>query len=362
MLSTISFLIILGILIFVHEFGHFIVAKKKGVRVETFSLGFGPPLIRFKKGETEYLICAIPLGGYIKMAGEDFQSELHGEKWEYRTRSPGVRASIVCAGALLNYLFALLVFSLVFVIGSPTMTSKIGEPIEGYPAKKAGIVFGDRIIAVEGVSVVYWDDLARLINKKTEGDINLVVLRNNNRVKLKFTPRIDEVTDLLGRKSMVVRIGIIPSDEIITVKYNPFVSVYRGAKKLWELTTITYYALGAILTGKLSLKNSVTGPIGIFHITAQMSRMGFVYFLHILGVISASLAIFNLLPIPVLDGGHILFLAIEKIRGKPLNPKAEEVIARVGISLLILAAVLVFYNDLIRFGYLDKIINWWKTR
>lgn len=362
MLSAISFIIILGILILVHEFGHFIVAKKRGVRVETFSLGFGPPLIKFKKGETEYLICAIPLGGYIKMAGEDPQSELHGERWEYRTRSPGVRASIVCAGALLNYIFAFLIFSLVFVIGSPTMTSKVGDTIEGYPAREAGIIIGDRIVTVEGVSVAYWDDLARLINKKTEGDINLIVLRNNNRLELKFTPRIDEVTDLLGRKSTVARIGIIPSDEIIMVKYNPFVSVYRGAKKLWELTTITYHALGAILTGKLSLKKSVTGPIGIFYITAQMSKMGFVYFLHILGVISASLAIFNLLPIPVLDGGHILFLAIEKIRGKPINPKVQEVIAQLVISLLILAAVLVSYNDLIRFGYWDKIIDWWKGR
>lgn len=362
MLSAISFIVILGVLIFVHEFGHFIVAKKRGVRVEVFSLGFGPPLIKFKKGETKYLICAIPLGGYIRMAGEDLQSELRGEKWEYCSRSPGVRASIVCAGAVLNYIFAFLIFSLIFMIGSPTMTSNVGGTIEGYPAREAGILVGDQIVAVEGTSVTYWDDLARLINEKTEGDISIVVLRNNDRLELKFAPRVEEITDLLGRELTVARIGIIPSDEIVMVKYNPFVSVYWGAKKLWSLTTITYYALGSILTGKLSLKQSVTGPIGIFHITAQMSRMGFVYFLHILGVISASLAIFNLLPIPVLDGGHIFFLAIEKIRGKPLSLKAQEVIARLGMSLLILAALLVFYNDLLRFGYWDKMIDWWKSR
>jgi regulator of sigma E protease len=356
----ISFIIILSILIFVHEFGHFLIARKKGVRVEKFSLGFGPPLLTFKKNQTQYLIGAIPLGGYVKMAGEDFHEELCGESWEYLTRSCGVRAAIVFAGPLLNYILALLVFSLIFIIGSPMPTSKVGAVVEGYPAKEVGILSGDKIIAVEGIDVNYWEDLVRIIHKKTKGDISLSVLRDNHRLNFKLTPRIEEITDLLGQKRTVARIGITPSDEVVTVKYNPFVSVYLGTKKLGALTALTYHALGNILTGKLSIRQSVTGPIGIFYITTKISKLGFVYFLHILGVISASLAIFNLLPIPVLDGGHILFLGIEKLRGRPLNPKVQEFILKLAMTLLILMAILICYNDLIRFGYWEKAVGWWK--
>ncbi len=362
MLSILSFILILSILILVHECGHFFVARKKGVRIERFSLGFGPPLVKFKKNQTQYLICAIPLGGYIKMAGEDVHEGLRGERWEYLSRTPGVRAAIVFAGPLLNYLLALLVFSLIFVIGSPTLSSQVGNVIKDYPAEEAGILAGDRIIAVEGVDVNYWEDVAWIIHKKTEGDINLVLVRNNHRFKLKLAPRVEEITDLLGRKKRIARIGIISSDELILVKYNPFVSLFLGAKKLWQLTAITYHALGRILSGRLALRDSVAGPIGIFHITAQASRLGFVYFLHLLGAISASLAIFNLLPLPVLDGGHILFLGIEKLRKKPLSPKVQEAILRVGMSLLILAAIFICYNDLTRFGYWDKLFGWWQRK
>lgn len=357
-----SFIIILSILILVHELGHFVVARKKGVRVEKFSLGFGPPLIKFKKNQTQYLICAIPLGGYIKMAGEDIHEELSGERWEYLSHSCGVRAAIVFAGPLLNYILALLVFSLIFVIGNPTLTSKIGSVVEGYPAQEAGILAGDRIVAVDGMSVNYWEDLARIIRKKTTGDINLVVMRNADKFKLQLTPKVEEATDALGRKRTVALIGITASDEVITVKHNPFVSVYLGAKKLGELTAVTYQALGNILSGRISVRESVAGPIGIFYITTQASRLGFVYFLHILGAISASLAIFNLLPVPVLDGGHIFFLGIEKLRGRPLSPKVQEAITQVGMSLLILAAIFICYNDIVRFGYLEKIVGWWQRR
>lgn len=361
-MPTLFFILILSILILVHEFGHFVVAKKRGVRVEKFSLGFGPPLLKFKKNETEYLICAIPLGGYVKMAGEDINEELRGEEWEYLSRSPGVRASIVFAGPLLNYILALLVFILIFVIGNPTLTSKVGDIVEGYPAQEAGILPGDRIVAVEGVNIGYWEDLARIIHKKTSGDINLAVIRNEHKFELQLTPRIEEAIDFLGRKRTVAYIGIAPSDEIIMVKYNPFVSVYRGAKKLGDLTAITYQALVSILNGRLSLRESVAGPIGIFYITTQVSKLGFVYFLHLLGAISASLAIFNLLPIPVLDGGHILFLGIEKLRRRPLNPKAQEVIIQAGMALLIFAAILICYNDLVRFGYWEKAVSWWQKK
>ncbi|MDP2920991.1 MAG: site-2 protease family protein, partial [Candidatus Omnitrophota bacterium] len=155
-------------------------------------------------------------------------------------------------------------------------------------------------------------------------------------------------------------IGIAPSDEVVYVKYGFFKSIYMGAEKLWTLTYITCRALWASVTGAIPMKESMTGPIGIFYITGQAARLGMVYLLQLMGVLSASLAIFNLLPVPVLDGGHILFLMIEKIRKKPVSIKIQENITQVGMSLLIILMLFVFYNDFIRFGIFEKISNLWK--
>jgi len=358
--SLIYFLLTLSILVLAHEFGHFAVAKKTGVRVEKFSFGFGPKILSFKKGDTEYLISLIPLGGYVKMAGDEPRKEGSYEKWEFLSKSVTERFGIIFAGPLLNYLLAFIIFSVIFMFGSPTITTEVGGLLSGYPAQKEGIVVGDKILAVDGNEVKFWEDMTELIHKRVDGAIKLAIERDGARFEREISPLVRRTKDIFGKEIKVALIGIMPSQEIVKVRYGPIRSVQMGLKKIGQLTLITYKALWSIVIGRLSFKESMTGPIGIFMITGQAARMGFLYIFHLMGILSVSLAIFNLLPFPVLDGGHIIFLAVEKVRGKPLSIRAQELIANIGISFLILLALFTFYSDIMKFGIFEKAVTLFK--
>jgi regulator of sigma E protease len=354
MLTAIIFLIVLGILIVVHEFGHFIVAKKIGVRVEKFSLGFGPRLITKKKKDTEYSISAIPLGGYVKMAGDNLE-EFQGKSDEYFAKPPGKRFWIIVFGPLLNYLLGFLLFWLIFFVGYPTLTTKVGGLIDGLGAKSAGIQVGDRIIAVDGEAVDYWEDLQKIIQSKKEATrVRLFLLRETREYAIDVFIREQKVDDALGQKRNVGLLGITASDEIKEVRHGFLKSFSLGLRKTFDLTVLTFKALGMMLTGKLSMKDSITGPLGIFYITSQAARLGAIALMHFMAVLSVSLAIFNLFPLPVLDGGHILFLVIEKARGRTLSIKTERIINQIGLTLIMSLALFVTYNDVMRF-FGDKI-------
>lgn len=338
-----------------HEFGHFIVAKRIGVRVETFSFGFGPKLFSVKKGETEYAVSAIPLGGYIKMAGDEPGEKLTGKSFEFLSRSIFDRFKVIVAGPLLNYILAFLIFSVIFMFGSPTLTTEVGSLLKDYPAKEAGILVGDKVLKVDSKDVSHWEDMTAITHSHTESPIQLTIERGGKVFELKLQPVIREVKDIFGNSTKIALLGIAPSEKIESVRYGFFQSFGMGFKKLMDLTTLTYKALWYIVTGRMSVKESMTGPIGIFIITGKAAQMGFIYLVHLVAMLSASLAIFNLLPFPVLDGGHVFFLIIEKIRGKPLSMKAQEMIANVGISLLILLTVFIFYNDIMKFGVFEHV-------
>jgi len=187
------------------------------------------------------------------------------------------------------------------------------------------------------------------------------VERNGQIFERRILPFIRKTKDVFGGEVKVALIGVAPSvEKIEKVRYNPFRSLYMGAKKLWNLTRVTYKALWSMATGRMSLKDSVTGPIGIFIITEQVAKMGFVYLLNLLGILSASLAIFNVLPLPVLDGGNIIFLALEKLMGRPLSMKTQEVIANAGWGLIMLLIVFIFYNDIMKFGIVEKAMKLFK--
>lgn len=359
MLSLIYFLIVLSILVLAHEFGHFLAARRVGVRVEKFSIGFGPKLFSFKKGETEYIISAIPLGGYIKMSGDE-PAELTGKKWEFLSRSVWDRFKIIFAGPLFNYILAFLIFSVIYMFGSPTLTTEVGELLKDYPAQKSGLQVGDTITAIDGKSVKYWEDLTEIIHKHTGGAMKLTVMNNGRETSVEIQPIIRDTKDIFGNETKVALIGILPSQKIEKVRYGFFDSFGMGLKKIWQLTAVTLKALFAIITGKLSFKESMTGPIGIFVITGKAAQMGIIYLMHLMALLSASLAIFNLLPLPVLDGGHIIFLAIEKLRGKPFSVKTQEWISNAGIVFLILLTVFIFYNDILKFGVADKVAHLFK--
>ncbi len=360
MVSVVSFIIVLSILVIVHEFGHFIVAKKSGVRVEKFSIGFGPEIFGITKGETRYLVSLIPLGGYVKLSGETPIEEIKGEKWEYLSKSVGARSRIIFAGPLLNYILAFFIFSFVFIIGSPTLTSTVGKVMPDYPGEASGLKVGDKILKINDIDVNYWEDVTRIVHTNKEPELELLIERNNRLIDLKVLPKPQEIKTIFGSKKSVGLIGIMPNDEIVYVKYSVGKSFYMGAKKLFTLTYITYRALWATITGAIPFKQSITGPVGIFYITGEAAKLGIVYLLQFMAILSASLAIFNLLPLPILDGGHLLFLAIEKIRRRPISYKVQEGITQAGLFLLIFLALFVFYNDFLRFGIFEKLSKLWQ--
>jgi len=358
MLSLLVFLLVLGVLIVIHEFGHFIAAKKIGVKVEQFSLGFGKKLLAKKSGDTEYSISAIPLGGFVKLAGDNMQ-EYKGAKDEYFSKTPGQRALIIFFGPFFNYILGFLCFWLVFFFGYPTLTSRVGGLVDGFGAQAAGIHAGDRIVAIDGQKVIYWEELQKLIqDNKDKGSILLEIERDNKKQAVKVDIQDKEFTDLLGKKKNLGLIGITPYyDEVVKIRHGILKSFMLSAEKTWDLTVLTYNGLWRMLTGQMSVRDSVTGPLGIFVVTAKVANQGIVAILNFMGLLSISLAIFNLLPLPILDGGHILFLFIEKIRGKALGAKAENIVARVGLSLIIGLAVFVTYNDIARF-FGERIVKW----
>jgi regulator of sigma E protease len=358
--SLVYFLIVLSVLVMVHEFGHFIAAKRIGVRVEKFSFGFGPKLFSIKRGDTEYLISAIPLGGYIKMAGDEPGEALTGKSYEFPTRSVWERFQVIFAGPLLNYVLAFLIFSVIFMFGSPTLTTEVGSLLKDYPAEKSGLAVGDKVIKADGKDVKYWEDMTEIIHNHLEGPIKLTVDKNGKLSEVEIQPMIKDVTDIFGKHTRIALLGIAPSQKIESVRYGFFESFSKGFRKVVDLTAITYKALWSVATGRLSMKESMTGPIGIFIITGKAAQMGLIYLFHLMAMLSASLAIFNLLPLPVLDGGHILFLFIEKLRGKPLSARVQEYIANTGVGILILLTVFIFYNDIVKFDVFGNFLKIFK--
>lgn len=354
MLSFLTFIFTLSILIIVHEFGHFMAARRCGVRVERFSIGFGPKILGVRKGKTEYLLCLVPLGGYVKMAGETYDEGLKGEKWEYLSQAVGRRFNIVIAGPLLNYLLAFFIFGLIFTIGAPTLGTQIGGLLEGYPASEAGLMEGDRIVAVDGKPVRYWEELTDIIHKRFDEELTLTIERGKRPVEIRLKTTSKETENIFGQKMRVALIGIKPSDELLRMRFNPIKAFYVGGRKLLILTGFTYKALWMMVTGGMSPKE-ITGPIGIYVITGKAAQLGFIYLMNIIAFISFNLAIFNLLPLPILDGGHIFFLGLEKFRGRPLSQRTQELITQIGITFIILLVIAVSYNDIIKFGIVDKV-------
>ena len=354
MIATIIFILILSLLIIVHESGHFIAARKNGVRVEQFSLGFGPQIFKKKIGETKYSLSLIPLGGYVKMAG-DTQSEYKGEAFEYLSKAPGRRFQIIFCGPLLNYILGFLFFWVILFIGYPSLTAKVGGLIDGYGAKAAGMLVGDKIIAIDGNKVDIWEDLQYQIQRrKSKGNVEVLILRGNQELKLNVLIKDKVFDDQLGERRALGIIGISPLDEIIEVKHGFFESAYLGFSKTFDLTVMTYKGLWRLISGRMSMRDSMTGPLGIFFITSKAAKLGIIAVMHLIAVLSVSLAIFNLLPLPILDGGHLFLLGLEKLRKKALGIKAEEIINNVGFTLMITLALFVTYNDILRL-YGDKI-------
>ena len=357
MVSTLASLLVLGLLVIVHETGHFLVARWAGVRVLRFSFGFGPRLLAWTRGHTEYAVSAIPLGGYVKMAGEQ-RTEQTNQPWEYLSKPIGTRALIVFAGPFVNYLVALLSLWVVFVIGYPELLPDVGRIIDGMPAQTAGLQTGDRITAVDGRAVHTWDEMTKIIYSSPGRSLAFRVARGGAEQTVAITPRAKTTTDSFGRQRTIGQIGIAPSGAFHAYRIGPVAAIGRTISQQNEWVAQTMLALWSMFTGRISVRDSVTGPIGIVYLTSEAVRMGIAPLLFLVSLFSLSLAIFNVFPIPILDGGHLFFLAVEKLRGKPVSSNVQERSAQVSLVLLVALVLAICINDVNRFGLLEKLLNW----
>jgi regulator of sigma E protease len=347
--SILSAIVVLGILVFIHELGHFLFAKKLGVGVLTFSLGFGPKLLSRKIGETQYQIAAVPLGGFVKLIGENPEEEV---KEEDRPRSFSAqpiwrRALIVGAGPFSNLIFAAVLFSVINLFGIPYLPSKIGSISTGLPAEQAGLRKGDIVQSIDGEDVSTWDDLSRIIRNSGGKELTLRLKREGNTIETKVTPQASKVKNLFGEEETIFMIGISPSEEILIRNVNPLVAVGRGVLQTWQGIELTVVSIVKLIQRVIPAK-TIGGPILIAQIAGEQARRGLVSLVLFMAILSINLGVINLFPIPILDGGHFLFLALEGILRRPISIKKMEIAQQIGLILIILLMLFAFYNDLIR--------------
>jgi len=357
MITTLVSILVLGLLIIVHEAGHFVVARLAGVRVLRFSIGFGPRLFTWTRGETEYAVSAIPLGGYVKMAGEQ-RAEHQAKPWEYLSKPVGVRAAIVFAGPLVNYLAAVVTLWLVFVIGYPELRPTVGKLLDDMPAQAAGLAVGDRIVAVEHDAVATWDELTTRIYAAPGRPLRLRIARDGAEQVISVTPKAKDIVDPYGQQKTVGMIGITPNGEFVPLRFGPVEAIGRTFAKHGEWCASMGMAFRSMAMGKVSMRESLTGPIGIVYLTSEAVKLGFTTLLYLVSLFSLSLAIFNVLPIPILDGGHLFFLLLEKLRGSPVSLTVQERAAQVSLVLLVTMVLVVCANDIQRYELIEKTVGW----
>ena len=355
MQSALSFVLVLGVLVIVHEFGHYIVACMVGIRAEKFSIGFGPVIFGKKIGGTEFVVSLLPLGGFVKLSGES-PEEATGAPGEFQGKALWQRLAVVLAGPFMNALLAYVLFVVVFVSGQPTLISKVGKVLANTPAASAGLTEGDRILSVNGIAVTTWDEVLVQVHADRPQMV-LSVEHDGATREVTVTPVRREAHDVSGKKKTMPFLGIAPANEIIHVKTEVSKVWALAAHKLWELTAMIFVSLGFMITGAVSFKDSMTGPIGIFFMTQQAAQMGFAYLLYFMGSLSVSLFVLNLLPIPVLDGGHVLFMLIEKIKGSPLKESIRERLTQGGMFVLLGLMAFVILQDMNRFSILDNLMK-----
>ncbi|HKJ67992.1 MAG TPA: RIP metalloprotease RseP [bacterium] len=351
MLTNIAAIVFaLGIIIFVHELGHFIAAKLSGVRVDRFSIGFPPHIFKKKSGETEYCLGVIPLGGYVKMAGmldESMDEEIKGEPWEFTSKSVPKKVFIITAGVIMNFLLAAVLFGFVTLnVGIPEVsnTTRVEQVAPDYPAAQAGVKSGDEIVAVNGQQVDTWRDLTAAIHSKPDQEITVTWLSDGEQHEATLTTRAErQMVD--GNLEEVGLIGIAPQTTYRNAGL--FESIGAGFSQMWQWGKITVLSLKMLITGEESLR-SIGGPVFIAKLVGESARSGFLDLLNLIAIISINIGFLNILPIPALDGGHLVIIFTEGIKGEPLSIRTRMVIQQIGMALLLALMIFVIFNDIAR--------------
>ena len=354
MTTLFSFILVLGLLIFVHELGHFLFAKLFGVRVLKFSLGFGPKVYGRVYGETEYLVSAFPLGGYVKMFGENpDEQDVASEdvKVSFAHKPVWQRFGIVLAGPLFNLLFCIILFFFVFTfVGLPTPvdSTRIGKVNADSPAAVGGLQAGDEIVKINARDTVSWMDVLESVKDSGGQTLTIEVMRDKERLSFRVAPAIDAVKNVFGEEvEQRYMIGIVKSEELTYESVPVMQALESACLQTWGYISLTVMGFVKIIQ-QVVPASEIGGPILIAQIAGQQMKEGWVNLFYFMGLLSVNLGILNLLPIPVLDGGHLVFLTIEGLRRKPMDERAQIVAQQVGIGLLGSLMIFVFYNDLVR--------------
>jgi regulator of sigma E protease len=351
--SIFSFILVLGVLIFVHEFGHFITAKFFGIKVLKFALGFGPKLIGKRYGETEYLLCALPLGGYVKMLGEQPDEEVSADQKlrSFAAKSIWKRFLVVLAGPVSNLISAIVIFSIVALISGiprPQPSTEIGQITPGSPAEKAGLLVGDSIQAINDKPINSWEEVSDTIKNGNGKALVLAIRRGPEVIELSGLPAKSEVKNLFGEVvDTRYMLGIAQKESLIYEPTTILGAFTAGLEQTWFYMEMTLISLWKIIQ-QVVPASQMGGPIMIAQMAGQQMQAGWLHLFSFMAVLSVNLGIINLFPIPVLDGGHLFFFSIEALRRKPLTLPAQERLQQIGILLLGSLMIFVFYNDFVR--------------
>ncbi|MBN1493715.1 MAG: RIP metalloprotease RseP, partial [Candidatus Omnitrophica bacterium] len=355
-LSVLPTIFVLGILITIHELGHFICAKAAGVNVEKFSIGFGPEIVKVKRAGTVYALSLIPLGGFVKMAGETFD-EREGvalKPDDFLAQKPMKRFWILFAGSFMNYVLAFVLLIFVFIAGAPTIGTTVGDVLKDSPAEQSGLKNDDKILSIDGVEVNEWTEMTDLIQNSDGQLLDIKVRRAEDEVNIRLQPKKVETKDIFGDVHIVYQIGVASGSEIFYTRYPALQAFGEAWQALMRLTALTYKSIFRLITGRLSLK-VMSGPLGIIDMASKTAKQGMIPLFQLTAYIGVFLAVFNLLPIPALDGGHLFFLLLEVIWRKPVSFHVQERLTQVGFVLLMCLMAFVVYNDIDRFGWIDAL-------
>jgi regulator of sigma E protease len=356
------FMFVIIIVVFFHELGHFLVARLCGIKVMAFSFGFGPEIVGFNdRYGTRWKISAVPLGGFVKFYGDDNAASApdhramaemsEAEKKDSFVFQPvASRLAVVAAGPLANFVLAIVIFASIFmIIGKQTTSARVDTVVPASAAAAAGFKPGDLVTAIDGEKIESFADMQRIVSVSAGEPMTIEVERANALVTLKATPQLKEIKDHFGNVHRLGVLGISRSmapGDIKTQKMGPVDAVVEGAKETWFIVDRTFGFIGGVFTGREDAKE-LGGPIRIAQVSGQVATAGLVPLIHLVGVLSVSIGLLNLFPIPLLDGGHLLFYGIEAIRGRPLSERAQEMGFRIGLALVLMLMIFATFNDIL---------------
>lgn len=355
---AVPFIAALTIIVFIHEYGHFQVARWCGVTVEVFSIGFGREITGWNdRHGTRWKLCWIPLGGYVKFRGDANAASQPGaadaenvpyDPGNFHQKPVWQRAAVVVAGPLANFLLAFVIFAATFMfVGEPVIEPRVGEVTKGSAAERAGLQAGDIILQIDGQAIERFGDLQKAVMMRPEEQLVLMIDRAGSQMLINATPALHEEPDGFGGKYRIGRLGITSSAKaaIATKRLGPVEAVARSGKETWFIVSSTMRYLGKMVTGR-EKTDQLGGPISIAKAAGDAASLGPFQFIWIIAFLSVSIGLINLFPIPMLDGGHLVFYAVEALRGKPAGPNVQEWSFRIGFSLVIMLMLVGTWNDL----------------